>query len=236
VDDGRNYLLKTRDRFDAITMEPMPPALAGVVNFYTRDFYSLCRSRLEPGGILSQWVPLYYLGLQDVKMLYRTFGESFPHVLVFVSNVDTFLVGSDRPLDLSGRRFSSRLVSPALSRDLQVLRLDTAEGMLSTLLMGRDSMLEFAGDVPVLTDDLPLVEFTAPKSASIDTVQENARALFAFAETPSTYVVRGVEEDALRVALDERHRAREAAWAEALAKTSTGDAARPSHPERPHFP
>src|SRR5262249_9821734 len=98
VDDGRNFLLKTADRFDAVTMEPMPPALACVVDASTRAFYPLCRSRLAEGGLLSQWVPLYSLGPAAVRMLYRTFAESFPPALVFVSNFDTFLVGSDRPL------------------------------------------------------------------------------------------------------------------------------------------
>lgn len=212
VDDGRNFLLKSRERYDAITMEPMPPALAGVVDFYTRDFYGLCRAHLEPGGVLSQWVPLYFLGPGDVRMLYRTFAEAFPHALVFGYKFDTFLVGSDRPLDLSGRRFVERLLSARLEHDLAALGLSRPEQMLRTFLMGREAMLRFASGSPVVTDDLPYIEFTAPRSAGLDHALENLVSLVALAEPASLYLKPGEPEaDRLRAALDEAFRARRAA-------------------------
>jgi spermidine synthase len=148
LDDGRNFLLKSRDRYDVITMEPMHPAKTGVVNFYTRDFYALCRAHLEPGGVLSQWVPLYNLQPSDVRMLYRSFTESFPHAVVFLYGYDTFMVGSDRPLDLSAARFLGRMPSERLRQDLAALALDTPAHMLSTVLMGRDAMARFADGAP----------------------------------------------------------------------------------------
>jgi spermidine synthase len=189
LDDGRNFLLKSRDRYDAITMEPMHPAKTGVVNFYTRDFYALCRAHLEPGGVLSQWVPLYNLQPSDVKMLYRSFTESFPYALVFLYSHDTFLLGSDRPLDLSAARFTGRMPSARLQQDLTFLGLDTPAHMLATFLMGREAMVRFAGDAPVVSDDRPLVEFTGPKSLNgADTIPGNFRALIPYAEPATRYL------------------------------------------------
>src|SRR5690606_22136229 len=34
IDDGRNFLLTTTERYDVITFEPMPLALSGVSTFY----------------------------------------------------------------------------------------------------------------------------------------------------------------------------------------------------------
>jgi spermidine synthase len=189
LDDGRNFLLKSRDRYDAITMEPMHPAKTGVVNFYTRDFYALCRAHLEPGGVLSQWVPLYNLQPSDVRMLYRSFTESFPYVLVFLYSYDTFLVGSDRPLDLSAARFVGRMPSERLRQDLAALALDTPAHMLATVLMGREAAARFAGSAPLVTDDRPLVEYTGPKSLhGPDTIPVNLKVLLPYAEPATRFL------------------------------------------------
>ena len=189
LDDGRNFLLKSRDRYDVITMEPMHPAKTGVVNFYTSDFYALCRAHLEPGGVLSQWVPLYNLQPSDVRMLYRSFTESFPYAVTFLYGYDTFMVGSDRPLDLSAARFLGRMPSERLRQDLAALALDTPAHMLSTLLMGRDAMVRFADGAPPVTDDRPLVEFTGPKSLNgPDTIPVNLKALLPYAEPATRFL------------------------------------------------
>lgn len=181
IDDGRNFLLKSRESYDVITMEPMPPALAGVSDLYTREFYQLCREHLNPGGMMSQWVPLYFLTLDDVKMLYRTFAEAFPHVMVFQYNFDTFLVGSNERLRLAPETYAGRVTSDRLRRDLAAIHLATPAQIFGTYLMNRDAMLEFAGDVPLVTDDLPLVEFTAPKAEGMSTTPTNYLAVTKYA-------------------------------------------------------
>jgi spermidine synthase len=209
IDDGRNFLLKSPETYDAITMEPMPPALAGVSDMYTREFYALCREHLTPGGIMSQWVPLYYLRPPDVKMLYQTFAESFPYVMVFSYSFDTFLVGSDRPLVLSPEKFRSRLVSERLARDLAAIDLAEPEQMFATFLMDREAMLAFSRGAPIVTDDLPFVEFSGPKAVDMKTTSENYLELTRFAR-PVTGQLRGDEvPPALIEALDAEFRGKQ---------------------------
>jgi spermidine synthase len=212
IDDGRAFLLKSRERYDAITMEPMPPAVAGVSDLYTREFYGLCRERLAPGGVMSQWVPLYFLTLEDVRMLYRTFAEAFPQVLVFHHLYDTFLVGSDQPLALDPEAFSSRLTSAALRRDLEKIGLGTLSEMYGTFLMDRDAALRFSSGAPIVTDDLPLVEYTGPKAVDISTTPTNYLELVKFA-TPVTEVLdpEKVSPELIR-SLEERFRLQKEEW------------------------
>ncbi|MCC6491140.1 MAG: fused MFS/spermidine synthase, partial [Candidatus Hydrogenedentes bacterium] len=73
VDDGRNFLLTTENRYDLITFEPMPLAVAGVSTFYTQEFYEQCLAHLAPGGLVSQWVPLHSLDIDVVRSLVFTF-------------------------------------------------------------------------------------------------------------------------------------------------------------------
>jgi spermidine synthase len=204
IDDGRNFLLKTREKYDIITMEPMPPALAGVADMYTKEFYELCKERLRDGGIVSQWVPLYFLTLNDVRMLYRTFAESFPHAMVFSHTFDTFLVGSDRPLQLSPNAFFDRLHSERLKRDLGTIGLSNPEEIFSTFLMGREEMLAFAGEAPIVTDDLPHVEFSAPRAVDMSSTPMNYLEVTRFARPVTGILPDGTASQALRQALDTR--------------------------------
>lgn len=211
IDDGRNFLLKSEDKYDVITMEPMPPALAGVSDMYTREFYDLCKQHLNPGGMVSQWVPMYYLTLDDMKMLYATFADAFPHIMVFYHNFDTFLVGSSEPLRLSPDAFRERLISEKLRRDLAAIQLFEPEDLFSAYLMGRDAVVAFAGDAPIVTDDLPFVEFTAPKAVELSITATNYLGVTAYGESVAP-LVKGVVSDELYDTLVARFDHRNALW------------------------
>ncbi|OGW17781.1 MAG: spermidine synthase, partial [Nitrospinae bacterium RIFCSPLOWO2_12_FULL_47_7] len=113
LQDGRNHLLTTSKRYDVITAEPPPPHAAFAVNLYTREYYEQARSRLKPGGIVAQWVPLHSQSENEVAMHFRTFRLVFPYVLAWlpVAN-EVILIGSDRPFDLDYQKIKERLAEP----------------------------------------------------------------------------------------------------------------------------
>ena len=58
VDDGRHYLERNPARYDVIMIDPPPPVeAAGSSLLYSQDFYAVVKERLQPGGILAQWLP-----------------------------------------------------------------------------------------------------------------------------------------------------------------------------------
>ena len=59
--DGRNYLATTQEQFDVITADPIHPWSGGAGYLYTAEYFRSVGSRLAPGGIASQWLPLYEL-------------------------------------------------------------------------------------------------------------------------------------------------------------------------------
>ena len=169
--------------------------------------------------MMSQWVPLYFLTIEDVRMLYRTFAEAFPHVMVFYYNFDTFLVGSARPFVLSPSGFQERLVSKRLAKDLAAIGLAESKDLLNAYLMGRDAMLRFAGEAPIVTDDRPIVEFTAPKAVDLATTASNYLAVTEHAESVVPFV-RGVVSDELSSALTEHFESQTAQWKSARDKAA----------------
>jgi spermidine synthase len=57
-DDARHFIRTTPEKFDVITSDPIHPWVKGAASLYTKEYFELCKSRLKPGGLVTQWVPL----------------------------------------------------------------------------------------------------------------------------------------------------------------------------------
>src|SRR5262249_36018090 len=78
-DDARHYILTTRETFDIITSDPIHPWVKGAATLYTKEYFELCKRHLNPGGVITQWVPLYESNTDVVKSEIATFFEVFPN-------------------------------------------------------------------------------------------------------------------------------------------------------------
>ena len=87
LDDARHYLATTRRKFDIITADPIHPWVRGAAALYSTEFYELCKERLNPGGIVTQWLPLYETSEEAVKSELATFVQAFPHATVWETDV-----------------------------------------------------------------------------------------------------------------------------------------------------
>jgi spermidine synthase len=121
VDDGRHFLLTTDETFDGITSDPLDPWVKGAAALYTREFWELVRSRLNPHGVVTVFVQLYETTEEAVKSELATFFEVFPHSAVFANTVrgrgyDTVLLGrrDATPIDADG--IDARLRLPEYER------------------------------------------------------------------------------------------------------------------------
>jgi spermidine synthase len=158
--DGRHWLETARERFGVVTVEPPPPIVAGAAHLYSREFYRACLERLEPGGVVAQWLPLHAQSLASARMTARTFLDAFPHVRLWLPSVrDAVLVGSPDPLTLDLGRVESAWATPRTRRNLDRAFLETPEAFLATLLLDRAGIEAWIGDAPPITDDRPRMEF-----------------------------------------------------------------------------
>ena len=73
VQDGRFFLQASPRQYDIISGEPPPPKVAGSVNLYTQEFFSLMNSRLKEGGIATFWLPINQLKVDEAKAILRAF-------------------------------------------------------------------------------------------------------------------------------------------------------------------
>lgn len=78
-DDARHYILTSNEKFDIITSDPIHPWVKGMASLYTTEYFDLCKRHLNPGGIVTQWVPLYESSFETVQSEIATFFEAFPN-------------------------------------------------------------------------------------------------------------------------------------------------------------
>ena len=98
-DDGRHHVSSTRDKFDVITTDPIHPWVKGTSSLYSREYFELIKSRLNPGGVVAQWLPIYESDLETVRTELATFFAVFPDGTVW----SNWLNGNGYDLVLLGR-------------------------------------------------------------------------------------------------------------------------------------
>ena len=82
-DDARHFIFTTKQTFDVITTDPIHPWVKGTSTLYSKEYYELVKGRLNEGGIVAQWLPIYDSDRPTVKSELATFFEVFPNGTVW---------------------------------------------------------------------------------------------------------------------------------------------------------
>ena len=77
-DDARHFILTTNEKFDIITSDPIHPWVKGAASLYTKEYFEQVKAHLNPGGVITQWVPLYQSTEDVIKSEVATFFDVFP--------------------------------------------------------------------------------------------------------------------------------------------------------------
>ena len=140
-EDARHYIHTTPENFDIVTSDPIHPWVKGSATLYTREYFEMCKRRLNPGGIVAQWVPLYESDLETVKSELATFFEVFPDGTIwgndtpFAEGYDVVVVGQAGPMRIDVDGLDRRLESgghAAVKRSLQEVAMGSADNLLAT--------------------------------------------------------------------------------------------------------
>jgi len=105
IDDGRHYLLTTKEKFDGITVDPLDPWVKGAANLYTREFLEAMKQHLNPGGTVTMYIQLFETDVEAVKSAVATFFEVFPNGTIWGNPYqgqghDMVLLGQVQPLQI----------------------------------------------------------------------------------------------------------------------------------------
>ena len=177
--DGRNYILATPKMYDVIAAEPSNPWIAGIANLYTREFYSVVKSKLKPDGVFGQWFHNYSMSPDDFKMVFRTFSEAFPYVTVWgMKESDFLMVGTMQPQVFRYPEIKEVFdKNEVLKSDFAELGLTNPYAVLGFYRMSREGALAFAEGASFNTDDGAQLEFSAPRNLGRATSELNRQLM-----------------------------------------------------------
>lgn len=169
-DDGRNALMRSRAKYDIVSIEITSIWFAGAADLYSRNFYRVVNDHLAQGGVLQQWLQLHHMRLQDLWILLNTVRTEFPHVCVWYSGGQAQILASQQPVTLDwGRLRAVRPTRPGLA-----MRDDALFKMAGSVLLDEAGVDEFLAPVQgvvgkriakllVSSDLWPYLEYATPR-------------------------------------------------------------------------
>ncbi|VAW58208.1 hypothetical protein MNBD_GAMMA11-3349 [hydrothermal vent metagenome] len=152
--DARNTLLTDPRLYDIIVSQPSHPWLARASTVFTRDFFALARSRLNPAGVYGQWVNLFHMDATTLKSLFKAFYQVFPHGVTFanLSTGDFLMFGSKQPVHFDMQRINERMMQNGIRQVMRNHGIQTDKDLFYYFSLSREQALKAAGDVPANTD------------------------------------------------------------------------------------
>jgi spermidine synthase len=163
INDGRHHLqMDSAGAYDLITLEPPPIVHAGVAALYTTEFYGRARSRLKPGGYISQWLPAFGVPQSTILSMVRSFIDVFPNaVLLSGASSNLLLIGTTGPTNQidPSRLESAMMRAPAVYADLRRLDLGTPRDIVGMFVASATTLAAATRDVRPVTDDRPIQEY-----------------------------------------------------------------------------
>lgn len=181
VDDARSYVLAVNKKYDVIISEPSNPWQAGSSRLFTQEAFVNARSSLKQGGLMAQWMHLYGVDVETFRLVVRTFMSVFPHVNLWVDPEfpDVIFLGSSEPIRIDPVVLNAQFEkNMKVSASLLRIGYPDAGSVFKAFLLGDEETRKFAQTGALNTDNLPLLEYRAPKSLYSSTaLQENVHAL-----------------------------------------------------------
>ena len=164
IDDGRRYLERTPEKYDAIIIDPPPPVrAAGSSLLYSKEFYRLGKEHLREGGILAQWLPSGDPAVQS--SVARALEQSFRYVRVFKPVQDNgwhFLASMEPIADRTAEELVARMPKQAVTDMMAwgpaATPTDQFNRMLRTDVTAND-LIARSPETPALDDDRPVNEY-----------------------------------------------------------------------------
>lgn len=185
AEDGRAYLAGTDEIFDLVIGDIFLTYRVGVGSLYTVEHFQAVRSRLAPGGLFVQWLPMFDLSEEEFGIIARTMLEVFPQVSLWrrsmsprfpvfalVATVDTAPLNPDQARERLHQLVERGVVAPEVW--FQNIPFAAFAGNLAPIRS------YFAG-YALSTDDRRPLEYLSPVTERDSKTSERSRTL-AFLE------------------------------------------------------
>ncbi len=158
--DSRNWLRRTSEAYDVVTVVPMPPFIARTNSNYSVEFYEELANCMKDDGFVAQWFPIHLMTPSHSKAIAAAFSQVFPNAILWFdpSNVDM----NDIPQQgiLLGRKGDTEWeLFPGFSRNAEgerPLDFDTVNG---NVFLTFEEFAAYIDGVEPVTDDNQILSY-----------------------------------------------------------------------------
>src|SRR5262245_33667778 len=180
IDDGRHFVLTTKERVDAITLDPLDPWVKGAATLYTKEFFEAARSRLNPGGVITVYVQLFETNLEAVKSTVATFFEVFPNGTIWGNTYegkghDMVLLGQVEPQRIDLNEMERRAASSKIAQSFSEIGMNSAVDLFATYAGRRSDLTGWLKDAVINLDRNLRMQYLAGLGLDLD----NSAAIYA---------------------------------------------------------
>jgi spermidine synthase len=164
--DGRNFLMATKAKFDLIVSEPSNPWQSGVCNLFTKEYFQICHNRLNKGGVLSIWLQTVEVPPENILGVVRAFNDEFQHSIIMrVTAGNIILLGSDEPLLLNPQKIDAALRSDRkVAAELGLVGITSSADLIANLALDEASTRKFGLPGVPNVDDTNKLEYEVARS------------------------------------------------------------------------
>ena len=180
IDDGRHFVLTTKERFDAITLDPLDPWVKGAATLYTKEFFEAARRRLNPGGVITVYAQLFETNLEAVKSTVATFFEAFPNGTIWGNTYegkghDMILLGQVEPTRIDLNDMERRVSSSRIEQSLSDVGMNSALDLFATYAGRRPDLTKWVAGAAINLDRNLRMQYLAGLGLDLD----NSAAIYA---------------------------------------------------------
>ncbi len=165
--DARRFVRACPDLYDVIVADLYQPARDGSGSLYTVEHFRAISERLAAGGLFVQWLPLYQMDTETLRLILRSFLDVYPQGFASMAhfNLGTPILGlfSAPPQTYPSGWFETRVTDERLRVGLKRAAIDDDLDLFGSFIAGTEELRTFAGSGPLNTDDHPRAVFQAPR-------------------------------------------------------------------------
>ena len=202
LDDARHFLQTTQETFDIITSDPIHPWVRGAATLYSLEYLQLARAHLNPGGVVTQWIPLYETDAASVKSEIATFAQVFPDTTLWNPDMleegyDLVALGRVASAPISQAAIDDRLAaSPAVQQSLAAVSLPSAASILSAYAGRGSDLAPWLADAQINRERHLRLQYLAGLAANFDERFAIFQAMLAYRRYPADLFVASAELEA----------------------------------------
>jgi len=180
--DGRHYLQTSPRKYDLISCDPTHPIL-GSGSLYTEDYFRQCLQHLNPGGMVSQYLPLHKLRPEEFLGIIKTFELVFPNSTVWLGHYHAVLLGGTDPLEIEFEQWAKNVDKLGKDEHFYV----NAYHLAATLMLDGGAINELGAQSAINTDDKSYTEFFNTDCLREDNIGRNLRFLMESRIDPTRF-------------------------------------------------